>query len=87
MFQTAVGQAGVPSVNDINAKLHYIKDNIDENPEITVEYFVPDEKKAGGAYVTLNDRVRIIDEYERTIVFVSGKRINIDDIYGILLSR
>ena len=27
------------------------------------------------------------DEYERTIVFVSGKRINIDDIYGILLSR
>lgn len=75
------------SVNDINAKLHYIKDNIDENPEITVEYFVPDEKKAGGAYVTLNDRVRIIDEYERTIVFVSGKRINIDDIYGILLSR
>ena len=32
-------------------------------------------------------RVRIIDEYERTIVFVSGKRINIDDIYGILLSR
>lgn len=75
------------SVNDINAKLHYIKDNIDENPEITVEYFVPDEKKAGGAYLTLNDRVRIIDEYERTIVFVSGKRINIDDIYGILLSR
>ena len=63
------------------------EDNIDVKPEITVEYFISDEKKSGGAYVTLNDRVRIIDEYERTIVFVSGKRINIDDIYGILLSR
>lgn len=73
------------SVNDINAKLQYIKDNIDDNPEITVEYFVPDEKKSGGAYLTLNDRVRIIDEYERAIVFVSGKRVMIDDIYGIIL--
>lgn len=73
------------SVNDINAKLHYIKDNIDENPEITVEYFVPDEKKAGGAYLTLNDRVRIIDEYEREVVFISGKRVIIDDIYKIFL--
>ena len=74
-------------IYDINAKLQYKKDNIDVKPEITVEYFISDEKKSGGAYVTLNDRVRIIDEYERTIVFVSGKRINIDDIYGILLSR
>ena len=73
------------SVNDINAKLHYIKDNIDENPEITVEYFVPDEKKAGGAYLTLNDRVSIIDEYEREVVFISGKRVIIDDIYKIFL--
>lgn len=73
------------SVNDINAKLHYIKDNIDENPEITVEYFVPDEKKAGGAYLTLNDRVRIIDEYEHEVVFISGKRVIIDDIYKIFL--
>lgn len=73
------------SVNDINAKLQYIKDNIDDNPEITVEYFVPDDKKSGGAYLTLNDRVRIIDEYERSIVFVSGKRVMIDDIYGIIL--
>ena len=73
------------SVNDSNAKLRYIKDNIDENPEITVEYFVLDEKKSGGAYLTLSDRVRIIDEYERAIVFISGKRVIIDDIYKIFL--
>lgn len=72
-------------VNEINARLQYIKDNIEENPKITVEYFVPDERKSGGAYVTLNDRVRIIDEYERMIVFISGKRVIIDDIYKIFL--
>ena len=75
-------------IYDINAKLQYIKKIIlTLSPKSAVEYFISDEKKSGGAYVTLNDRVRIIDEYERTIVFVSGKRINIDDIYGILLSR
>ena len=75
------------AIEETNKCIQYIKDNIDVKPEITVEYFISDEKKSGGAYVTLNDRVRIIDEYERTIVFVSGKRINIADIYGILLSR
>lgn len=71
------------SVNDINAKLQYIKDNIDENPEITVEYFVPDEKKAGGAYVTAGGTVRRIDECVRVITLTDGQNIPIEDIYSI----
>lgn len=70
-------------INDINAKLQYIKDHIDEKPEISVEYFIPDEKKSGEAYVTVSGAVRIIDEYERSVVFGDGRRIAIDDIYGI----
>lgn len=31
-------------INDINTKLQIIMDNIDEYPEVTVEYFVPDER-------------------------------------------
>jgi len=72
-------------VNDINSKLQYIKDHIDENPEISVEYFIPDEKKSGGAYVTVSGLVRIIDEYERFVVFSDGRRIAIDDMYEIEL--
>lgn len=75
------------SINDLNSKLQYIKDNIKDNPEITVEYFVPDERKSGGAYLIFNDRVRIIDEYECTLVFVSEKKININDVYKILLEK
>lgn len=70
---------------DINTKLQLIKEHLSEQPEVTVIYFVPDEKKLGGAYMTLTDKVRIIDEYERLLVFLSGKRILIDDIYSISL--
>lgn len=74
-------------INDINEKLRYIADNIDEMPEISVEYFIPDEKKSGGAYVTVKGTVRIIDEYERSLVFSDGRRIAIDDIFEIVLLR
>lgn len=70
-------------INDINSKLQYIKDHIDEKPEISVEYFIPDEKKSGGAYITVSGAVRIIDEYERSVVFCHGRRIAVDDIYEI----
>lgn len=70
-------------VNDINAKLQYIIDHINEKPEISVEYFIPDEKKSGGAYVTVSGAVRIIDEYDKSVVFYNGKRIPIADIYTV----
>lgn len=72
-------------VNNINAKLQYIKDNLNKNPEISVEYFVPDEKKDGGKYVVFSGAVRIIDDYKRSIVFKDGTRIDIDDIFIIYL--
>lgn len=72
-------------INDINNKLQYIKDNISDDPEVLIEYFVPDSKKSGGKYVRYVGKVRIIDEYERSVVFYDGNRIIIDDIYSIEL--
>lgn len=34
----------------LNDKLQIIRDTIHSNTEVTITYFVPDEKKAGGAY-------------------------------------
>lgn len=73
-------------INDINMKIQMIKDKIHENPEITAEYFIPDKLKSGGEYQTLKGRVRIIDEYERSIVLTDGKRIMIENIYNLELS-
>ena len=38
----------------IDGKLQMIQEHIKEQPEVTVTYFQPDEKKSGGAYVTVH---------------------------------
>ena len=51
---------------------------------MTIEYFVPDERKAGGAYVTVTDRVRHISVPEKTLVMEDGTEIPMDDIASIV---
>ena len=46
-------------------------------------YYVPDNSKSGGEYVTVTGRVRRIDEHNREIVFVEDMTIAIDDVYMI----
>ena len=41
---------------ELNRQLAAIISRLSERPEVTVEYFVPDERKAGGAYVTVTAR-------------------------------
>ena len=51
--------------------------------EVTVEYFVPDDRKAGGAYVTVTGRVRHISVPERTLVMEDGTEIPLEDIVSM----
>ncbi|MPM47244.1 hypothetical protein SDC9_93952 [bioreactor metagenome] len=48
--------------------------------EVTITYYVPDKKKAGGAYVSVSGTVKKIDDYERTVVLSDGTNISINDI-------
>ena len=50
-----------------------------DRPEVTIEYFVPDERKAGGAYVTVAGVVRNISVAERVPVMEDGTEIPMDD--------
>lgn len=70
-------------INDINTKLQIIMDNIDEYPEVTVEYFVPDEKKSGGSYIKIIGNIRRIDEHERILIMKDNHTVPIGDIYSI----
>ena len=67
----------------LDLKQNFLADIIDEQPEISVTYFVPDKKKSGGAYVTLNGRLKQIDEYEQLIMLTDGKKIPIQEVYSI----
>ncbi len=68
---------------ELNANLNRLLDRLDEQPEISVTYFVPDERKSGGKYVDKVGVVRIFDSYSQELVFLDKSRINIQDIISI----
>lgn len=67
----------------LSARLSFLAENIKECPEISVTYFMPDKRKAGGAYVNKTGAVKKINEYEHTLVMQDGAVIPIDDIVVI----
>ena len=64
----------------IDGKLQWIDEHIKEQPEITVTYFEPDEKKNGGAYVTITGFAKKIDDMSKLLLLQDGKAIPIKDI-------
>lgn len=67
----------------LDVRQAYLLEMIDEQPEVSITYFQPDEKKPGGAYVSVTGRLKRIDEYERLMVFADGNGIPMDDVVGI----
>ena len=67
----------------LNDKMQMILDNLENEPFVTITYFVPDKRKAGGAYVDVSGIVERIDEYERCIVMTEGTKIPIEQIRAI----
>ena len=67
----------------LDRKQRYLAEIIDTKPEITVTYFVPDEKKSGGAYSTVTGFLKRIDEYERVLMLTDGRKIQLDAILDI----
>ena len=64
----------------LNANLNRLLDSLDEQPQISVTYFVPDEKKSGGKYVEKLGVVRIFDSYSQELVFTDGVGIAVADM-------
>ena len=64
----------------INARLAVIEKHINEQPNITVTYFLPDTKKAGGRYVTVSGKVKMLDRIERVIIMTDRTKIPIEDV-------
>lgn len=73
-------------INELNANLNRLLDNLDEQPEIKVTYFVPDEKKSGGKYVDKVGIVRIYDSYANELVFTDGARIFVADMTKLVFT-
>ena len=70
-------------IAQLNEKLNIISENIGTGQMTAITYFVPDEKKAGGAYITHSGTVKRIDEYEHAVVMTDKATIPIEHIIKI----
>lgn len=64
----------------LDRKQQVLLENLAEHPEVSVTYFVPDERKSGGTYVTVAGRVKKVDEYQRLLLLTDGTRIPLTEV-------
>lgn len=73
----------VEALSALDMKYQLLMEALDEAPEVTITYFQPDERKAGGKYVSAVGTVKKIDDFERRITMRDGTRIPMDDVLSI----
>lgn len=71
------------ALNELNEKLCMMQDSLPKSLNVEITYFVQDDKKKGGSYVTVAGVVKKIDEYERVLVMEDKTRVSIEDIRSI----
>lgn len=60
-----------------------LQERLKELPKVTITYFVPDERKDGGKYVSITGSVKKIDTYAKQILLVNKSKISIENILSI----
>ena len=73
-------EAGEERLAVLNTQFRILMDHLAEHPEISVTYFVPDDRKSGGAYVTVKGRVKKVNDFDRFLVLQDGLRIPMNDV-------
>ena len=73
----------VEALSALDMKYQLLMEALDEAPEVTITYFQPDERKAGGKYITATGAVKKVDDFERRITMRDGAKIPMDDVLSI----
>ena len=92
-YEDAVAETGCLTVEkrelsateqaELNQRLCFLAEHLKDQPKVSIEYFVPDERKSGGAYRAVNGSIKKINLTERVITMSSGESIRMDDIMSI----
>ena len=67
----------------LDRKYQRLMDTLDDTPEVTIIYFQPDERKAGGQYVSATGTVKKVDTFGRRILLQDGTRIPLDSVFDL----
>ena len=92
-FSTVISETGrltkkAPELDDcekekLDNSLRILREQPEKRSCVTVTYFHPDERKSGGAYITVTGAVKKIDEYERLLLMSDGEKIPVDAIAAL----
>jgi hypothetical protein len=74
-------------VENLNAALAELKDDIRQMPKVKIIYFCLDYKKQGGEYVTYVGNVKRIDEGDKKIIFTDGTTVKMTDLYELVILK
>lgn len=67
----------------LNARLQLLARHLREKWVVSLVFFQPDERKAGGAYVTRTGTVKKLYETERILILTDGTVIPLDDLIAL----
>ncbi len=70
-------------LEDLDAAVHRLMESDASQKEVTITFFQPDTKKAGGTYRTVTGVLKKVDEYKKCMVFFDGTIIPFSDILSI----
>lgn len=67
----------------LDRKFQLLLEQLERCPQVTITWFVPDELKQGGRYLTITDVVKKVDAAARFVLLQNAGRICMDDIVEI----
>ena len=68
---------------ELDRRQAVLLEHIEEQPEVTVTWFCPDEKKSGGAYVVTTGRLKKVDNAAGTLKLADGLTVSLDEIVDL----
>ncbi len=67
----------------LDRKLQMLLQNIELQQEFTLVYYDEQTNKIGGSYVMHSGKMKTIEKYPPTIIFMDGKKVRVEDIVKI----
>ena len=68
---------------ELDRRIGILVSHLGEKPVVTIEYFVPDELKSGGAYVFRTAAIVKISPVKKSLTLADGTSIRFDNVAGI----
>ena len=67
----------------LNRRIAELMEEIDERPLVTITFFKPDERKAGGSYSTVSGQLKKVDEFNQVLIMEDDMVIPFNCIFDI----